>query len=330
MTDRKFNLGIIGLGRISSEWIMAAKNTGMIRILCACDIDSSKRSLHPDLTFYNDIEKMLHSEKDLDAVIVSTPTSNHYETGLKVVKSRNNLVMEKPSALSMENFANLLRLSQEYSTIFYNAFHFMFAEELVWFIHHKEELSGYLGDPVGFSSMFNDPYAPDGKVLREYQSLSGSWVDSGINALSILYKIFKETKNVFSIVGHGERGRESDTVSEVILQSYSDKGKSIFGNILTSWTSGTNLKVTNIFYSKDIVQLNHTKQSVEIFRSDGGKEEKFHATKPGRLSNHYGGLILDLYNNLLNHTDNAGMALKIYTELFNAFDMGPGENTAGK
>ncbi|MGC8515289.1 MAG: Gfo/Idh/MocA family protein [Thermoplasmata archaeon] len=321
MTDKKINLGIIGLGRISSEWIKAANNSGKIKMLCACDIDSSKSNLYPDLTFYNEIDKMLQSEKELDAIIVSTSTSNHYETGLKVIKSGNNLAMEKPSALSMENFGNLLRLSAEHSTLFYNAFHFMFAEELVWFIQHKKEFSDYLGDPVGFSILFNDPYALDGKVANEYESLSGSWVDSGTNALSILHKMFRETNTLFSIVGHGERGRESDTVSEVILRSSSDKGKSLFGNIFTSWTSGTNLKVTNIFYSKDIVQLNHTKQSVDIFRPDDVKEEKFLSTKSGRLSNHYAGLVLDLYNNLVENTDNAGTAFKIYSELFSAFDM---------
>lgn len=330
LNDVKINLGIIGLGRISSEWIGAAKSSEKFDILCGCDADSSKRNLYPNLTFYNNTDKMLEAEGQLDAIIVSTSSSNHYETGLKVIKSGNNLVMEKPSAFSIEDFDNLRRLSAEHSTLFYNAFHFMFAKELIWFLQHKDELSDYLGDPSGFSSMFNDPYALNGKVAIEYRSLSGSWVDSGINALSVLHRIFEENHCLYAIMGHGESGRESDTVSEVLLRSQNDKGKTIFGSIFTSWTSGTNIKVTNIFYPDGVVQLNHTKQSVEIFRPNCKSEVKFIADTPGRLSNHYAGLVLDLYNNLVGNTDNAGMALKIYSELFNAFDMMPGESIARK
>ena len=330
MNDRRINLGIIGLGRISSEWIGAAKSSGKIDISCGCDADSSKRNLYPDLTFYNNVDRMLEAEKQLDAIIVSTSSSNHYETGLKVIGSGNSLVMEKPSTFSMEDLVNLRRLSAEHSTLFYNAFHFMFAEELIWFLQHKDEFSDRFGDPSGFSSMFNDPYVLNGKVAIERQSLSGSWVDSGINALSVLQKIFEEIHCLFAIMGQGQRGRESGTVSEVLLKSLNNKGKTIFGSIVTSWTSGTNIKVTNVFYPDSVVQLNHTKQSVEIFRSNGESEVKFIADTPRRLSNHYAGLVSDLYKNIIENTDNSGMALKIYSELFSAFNLGKGENIAGK
>ncbi|MCL4451173.1 MAG: Gfo/Idh/MocA family oxidoreductase [Candidatus Thermoplasmatota archaeon] len=330
MNNRRINLGIIGLGRISSEWIGAAKSSGKIDISCGCDADSSKRNLYPGLTFYNNTEKMLETEKQLDAIIVSTSSSDHYETGLKVIRSGNNLVMEKPSAFRMEDFLNLRKLSAEHLTLFYNAFHFMFAEELIWFLQHKDEFSDRFGDPSGFSSMFNDPYALNGKVAIEYQSLSGSWVDSGINALSVLHKIFEENHCLFAIMGQGQMGRESGTVSEVLLQSLNNKRKRIFGSIFTSWTSGTNIKVTNVFYPESVVQLNHTKQSVEIFSSNGESEVKFMADMPRRLSNHYAGLVSDLYKNIIENTDNSGMAFKLYAELFSAFNLGKGENSAGK
>ncbi len=320
MTLKNLEFAIVGLGNISKPWMEAILFSDNTHLRCACDIDPAKQKLYPGIEFYNNVEKMLEHEDQLDAVIVNTPTEDHYKTGKIVLESGNNLVIEKPSTTNMDNFEDLVRVSKSSSVVMYNAFHFAFSKELNWFLDNYENLLNNFGTPLGFSSIFNDPYFINGEVPGKYSSLSGSWVDSGSNALSVLCKIFNAPDCVWSNIGNSVNNLIHDTTSHALIRCIKKEGGNIYGNIFTNWISEENYKITNILYDGAVVQLNHTQQSVEIKSGTKNSETIFKSADGDRLFNHYNGMIPDISEHLIHGNDNIEFAREVYLPLFGAFN----------
>jgi predicted dehydrogenase len=105
-------IGIIGFGRIGNEhaaWLRDA--TGM-RAVAAADPTPARRELairvHGLAVF--DSEKSLLEHDDVDAVLVSSPTSMHFEHAMLALSARKHVMVEKPVTL---NLADAKRLMDE-------------------------------------------------------------------------------------------------------------------------------------------------------------------------------------------------------------------------
>lgn len=318
--NKGVNLGIIGLGRISKYWINAIDNHSQMKLIAASDLDSSKSPSDKGITFYQSADDMLSHEQELDAVIVASPTHDHFESGIKVLESGNHLIMEKPSAESFSQFTKLLEISRKQSALFYNAFHFIHSPEIVWFLGQLESLTRRMGSPSSFYSAFFDEYFEDGKLKSGTGSLVGSWLDSGINAISILFSIFPGLTLDTALIGNGIEGELSDIVSTASFWYPRMGSMGGRGNLVTSWAIGSSLKFTEIFFG-DVgkeVRLDHSAQTVTLSDSTGEGEILYAFRGENRLQSHYNGLINELFENLIDETDNSERASSIYSILFEA------------
>ena len=70
-----------------------------MRAICARSLPSDL-SLPDTVSCYSNSEELLRN-KDIDAVLVATPTMNHLELGLEVLKSGKHLLMEKPIGMTV-------------------------------------------------------------------------------------------------------------------------------------------------------------------------------------------------------------------------------------
>ena len=115
--SNKINIGAIGVGRISREHDMAETiKYDNARIMAVCDLDSkrladgkkyvndyySKKTGSPydGVTMYNDHRALLQN-KDIDAVLISTPDHSHAYLGIHAVEAGKDVYLQKPASLTI-------------------------------------------------------------------------------------------------------------------------------------------------------------------------------------------------------------------------------------
>lgn len=93
----KLNIGFIGAGGRGSKNIESLADQNVVAL---CDIDESRMRKpakdHPGAKRYADFRKMLAEQKDLDAVVVSTPDHTHAVACLMAMRLGKHVYCEKP------------------------------------------------------------------------------------------------------------------------------------------------------------------------------------------------------------------------------------------
>jgi len=115
--SNKINIGAIGVGRISRDHDMAETlKYDHARIMAVCDVDSkrlqegkkyvneyySKKTGQPydGVTMYDAHEELLLN-KDIDAVLISTPDHSHAYLGIHAVEAGKDVYLQKPASLTI-------------------------------------------------------------------------------------------------------------------------------------------------------------------------------------------------------------------------------------
>jgi len=115
--SNKINIGAIGVGRISRDHDMAETlKYDHARIMAVCDLDSKrleegkkyvndfygKKSgkAYDGVTTYGDHRELLFN-KDIDAVLISTPDHSHAYLGIHAVEAGKDVYLQKPASLTI-------------------------------------------------------------------------------------------------------------------------------------------------------------------------------------------------------------------------------------
>ena len=92
--------GIIGFGRMASNHhLTAMRETGLFDITAVCDITESRLQAAEEegLSATDDINAFL--DLDLELILITTHSSLHYESALKVSAAKKHMLIEKPLAV---------------------------------------------------------------------------------------------------------------------------------------------------------------------------------------------------------------------------------------
>lgn len=113
--SNRINVGAIGNGRISREHDMPGVwKHDNARIMAVCDLDKNrlqsaqklvqdyyaKKNIKQDVKMYEDYEELLNN-KDIDAVIISTPDHWHVLPAVTAVRAGKDVYMQKPASLTI-------------------------------------------------------------------------------------------------------------------------------------------------------------------------------------------------------------------------------------
>jgi predicted dehydrogenase len=302
-----------------------------------CDISEDRIPDDSDVPYFNNIEDFLEVP-NLSTVIVSVPNKEHYSVACKVIKSGKNLIIEKPATESVQEFKELMELSKTNNTLLYSAYHAAFGKEVLWLKSNYDTIISQYGAVSSFDCLFSDPYIKNNELLPEAKSLGGSWVDSGINALSILDCIFDEISmlNLYQIDLFGcedvqsagylhfkSHGCEGSEVSYGSEGSEGSEGCLGNGIINTNWTLNKNFKCTTIYFADSDVSLilNHSDQKVSVIKDN--KEEVLYESSSSidRLTAHYYGVFNDYSFQLTHNKDNTAESLRLLEMLYEYYFM---------
>lgn len=101
LQTRPITLGVIGAGYWGPNLVRNFASLPQCRVEVVCDRDQQSldhlRHLYPQLSFSLDWKETLNSSK-IQAVVVATPTSTHYEIALEALTKGKDVFVEKPLA----------------------------------------------------------------------------------------------------------------------------------------------------------------------------------------------------------------------------------------
>jgi len=298
-------LGIIGYGTIAATYIKSLKHIADCYQLGGLyDINRAKldHELGDIYTIYDSMEAMLQS--NINCVIISTPLNTHYDIAVNCIKANKHVIMEKPATLSLPEVEHLFTLAKIHHVMFYVAFHSSFAIDIEWYLANQATLEPcYRTKNIQkIDSAFSDPYMENGKIYSDRTSLCGSYVDSGINILSVWNRIVPLTN--FQVTQHKVKKDASDIVYSSNT-TYMDAKRELI--MRTNWDLHLNQKRTVLSFkdTPDKLLLDHSNQKVSII---SGTEEHilYQETTNERLVNQYIGVFNDFLNttNIENHKKN--------------------------
>ncbi len=112
------NFALVGCGRISKKHIDAIRQIENSTLVAVCDLDiekaKSKAEYAGGIPYYASYEEMLDSHSTIDVVNVLTPSGDHPQNVIDIVKKyRKHIVVEKPMALRLLDADEMIRVCDE-------------------------------------------------------------------------------------------------------------------------------------------------------------------------------------------------------------------------
>ena len=158
----RFKYALIGLGRsgyaIHYKSLLQKKN---YKLLALCDRDLERlKKIKVDKNIYKtkDYKKLL-SIQNLNLVIISTNTKYIYDLAVFFIKKRINVLVEKPFTKNINQFNNLINLSNKNNVRIFPFFNFRYSEDflLIKSLINKE-IIGKIFHIKRFETYFNRRY----------------------------------------------------------------------------------------------------------------------------------------------------------------------------
>jgi predicted dehydrogenase len=235
---------IVGLGEVGQTHIAALDQTPGTEVVAGVDIvELSAEFRGRSLPVYKTVQQAAVYH-DPDVVVIATPTSTHAAMCGQAAASfaRARILVEKPAADNLTDAQYVLRGIGATRSVDV-AYHMSFSPEVTWAVEIAQRDQSQLDIPSAIESWFTDPYS--GQIKTAQPRFSDSWIDSGINALSVINR-FAEPVERPSLrqIGPDE---ESTFEARLICQGHVS-GQSVRALILTSWHVTDPAKNTRIQY----------------------------------------------------------------------------------
>jgi predicted dehydrogenase len=267
MTRRRHRAVIVGLGAAGT---FAARALAQIDgVECVGGVDP----LGPAAPGCDGAFPVFRSVRDLaghgefDLAIVSVPTPMHKQACTELLENdvASEIWCEKPLASRLTDADNLTHSAARAGTELRILLHTAFASEVLWVDRELPALVDRHGSPVATSSAFNDAYLKH--LDLRTKSLANSWLDSGINALSVLARF----------LGLGE---VIDAAGRLPLQGqarvrFTHHGHEGIASLSTSWDTEDSHKTTTVTFEDGwSLMLNHSEESAFVLDASSARREK--------------------------------------------------------
>lgn len=199
--NKKINIGLVGLGRMGMVYAAdLAYHIPQANLLAASDINPALEAQVRELgvtKWYPDYHDLI-DDKEIDAVVIITPTSSHHDIAIAAAKAGKAIFCEKPLSVSLEEARHIEQVVGETGVFFHMGFMRRFDRG---YRAAKEKLAqGVIGTPVLFKASSRDPYRASLEYLDPQHS-GGLMIDMGIHDIDLARWLMGEVAQVYSIGG---------------------------------------------------------------------------------------------------------------------------------
>jgi len=178
---------LVGLGTIADAHLSALQHIDGVDVLGGVDIAPPPSLLFRgrDIPLYKSLGEAATAGHDPDVVVVATPTPTHASVCREAAETfpSAELLVEKPAADDHADATALLRSTDDGRGVNV-AYHMAYSPEVLWGERLVRSMSAVLGRPITVKAVFSDPY--ESQIGSAAARFGSSWIDSGINALSVL------------------------------------------------------------------------------------------------------------------------------------------------
>ncbi len=278
-------VAIVGLGTIAKTHGAAWERLADVDLVAGVDVKDVEgwRFRGRRVPIHRRVQELAVYQPD--CVVVATPTAVRSHTCGQILKSlRTRILVEKPLASTLSDSLALLERTDDIVILYHAAY----APEVRWAAERVGRWLDQFGPIRSFHCLFSDPWGHDTKTAA--QRYVSSWVDSGINCLSVLARLVILEDLDLTVVDEESSAYEASV-------RFASRDRSGRGRIRTSWDVAAAEKHTTITFETSMqVVLDHQEVSGVAKDAGGATIERFdfdHSMP--RLVSHY----YNLYTSLL-------------------------------
>ena len=113
-------IALIGFGHWGPNYARIVSELQETELAALCEMDPKRaeraRGRYPHIPVYSNVQEMAKNN-NIDALIISTPASTHYELARIFLDSGRHVLLEKPMALDVEQCERLTELAEKKSKV---------------------------------------------------------------------------------------------------------------------------------------------------------------------------------------------------------------------
>jgi scyllo-inositol 2-dehydrogenase (NAD+) len=225
-TRIRLKVGVVGVGRLGRVYVRDL--AGRIPETTVVAVADTNRALADQIAAEFDVPKAygsaqdLIADRDVDAVVIVTPTHTHKEIVVAAAQSKKPTFCEKPPAISLAECAAMEEAVNKSGAFFQMGFMRRFDPG---YAAAKEKISqGAIGRPVVFKSTSRDPFRPSLEYANPVSS-GGILVDMGIHDFDLARWFMGEVETVSAVgavLAYPEMASISDNDNAIATLVFAD------------------------------------------------------------------------------------------------------------
>jgi predicted dehydrogenase len=236
---------IVGLGAAGLVHAKALEEFAQVTVIAGIDTDTSRALTFRErqVDVYSGGFDATSDNLDPDVVIIATPTPTHAQVCDEVAEyfPKATILLEKPAADNLGDAQRIIEGIGGKQAISV-AYHMAFSPEVSWALEQARKRTDHLGQPIAIETWHADPYQLE-RASAEAR-LGTSWIDSGINALSVIERFAKITERTsLRQIGEAHKSEFEGTFT------CAAPDQNFTAIVLTSWHSTAPARTTRIRYA---------------------------------------------------------------------------------
>lgn len=242
MMTRKIRTAVFGLGRLG-YWhavnVAKMRNADLVSV-CDMNIETAKRvAAELEAPHYTANPEDIFQDATIEAVIIASPTSTHFDLLKRASETGKSIFVEKPLTIDLVEAQEIKRTIDQNKTICQVGFMRRF--DPAYDAAKKRIAAGDIGDPIYFRGISRDPHAPHEAFIEHS---GGMFIDVSIHDFDIARYLMNS--EVTSVSAHGK------VLKYPFMKKYGDVDQSLTYLEFASGAAGDAEASRNAYYGYDI------------------------------------------------------------------------------
>ena len=261
MADSQIGVGVIGYGYWGPNLVRNFHELDDVAVVCVCETRKGRREhLHrhyPGARMIGDWREMLH-DRSVDAIVVATPVSTHYQLAREILRGSKHVLVEKPLALKAGEARELIDLAQSRKRILMVGHTFIYHEPVIKI--RELVCEGELGEPL-----YLDSIRANFGILQD--DINVIW-DLAPHDISIMDYLLRRSPLSVCATGSSHTGRGLEDIAFLTFH-YSNN---LIGHVNVNWLSPVKIRQLLFGGTRKMIVYDDTEPSEKVKVYDRGIE----------------------------------------------------------
>lgn len=234
-------IGVIGCGRWGPNYIRNFDNFPDVAVLQCCDLETNRleslRERYRNITMTGDYHEILDNS-DIDAVVIATPASTHYQIAKDSLLAGKDTLVEKPLALDVKQVMALADIARKTDKVLMTGHIFVYND-------YVAKVKEIISDGFGRIRYMCATRTNLGPVRQDVNVI---W-DLAVHDVSIFLYLLESAPTEVSATGHTYLQENIEDVA-FINMSFPD---GVLANIRVSWLDPRKVRMMSIIGTEKMV-----------------------------------------------------------------------------